>query len=129
MPRKQEIDDDILFAPVRELAKLIRAERLSPVALTEAYLERLEKLGPKLGAVVTITREQALKEARAAEHEIRAGRYRGPLHGIPYGAKDLLATKGVPTTWGAEPYKDQVFDFDATVIEKLESAGAVLVGK
>jgi aspartyl-tRNA(Asn)/glutamyl-tRNA(Gln) amidotransferase subunit A len=129
MPRKQEIDDDILFAPVRELAKLIRAERLSPVALTEAYLERLEKLGPKLGAVVTVTRDLALKEARAAESEIRAGRYRGPLHGIPYGAKDLLATKGIPTTWGAEPYKDQVFDYDATAIRKLREAGAILLAK
>jgi aspartyl-tRNA(Asn)/glutamyl-tRNA(Gln) amidotransferase subunit A len=129
MPDKQEITDEILFAPVRELAALIRSERLSPVALTEAYLERLEKLGPKLGAVVTITREQALKEARAAEHEIRAGRYRGPLHGIPYGAKDLLATKGVPTTWGAEPYRKQVFDYDATVIRKLREAGAILAAK
>jgi aspartyl-tRNA(Asn)/glutamyl-tRNA(Gln) amidotransferase subunit A len=129
MPRKQEVDDDLLFAPVREQAKLIRAERLSPVALTEAYLERLEKLGPKLGAVVTVTRDLAQKEARAAEAEIRAGRYRGPLHGIPYGAKDLLATKGIPTTWGAEPYKDRVFDYDATVIRKLREAGAILVAK
>jgi aspartyl-tRNA(Asn)/glutamyl-tRNA(Gln) amidotransferase subunit A len=129
MPDKQEINDEILFASVRELATLIRTERLSPVALTEACLERLEKLGPKLGAVVTVTREQALKEARAAEQEIRAGRYRGPLHGIPYGAKDLLATKGIPTTWGAEPYRKQVFDYDATVIRKLREAGAIMVAK
>jgi aspartyl-tRNA(Asn)/glutamyl-tRNA(Gln) amidotransferase subunit A len=97
--------------------------------LTEAYLERLELNGPKLGAVVTITRELALEEARRAEREISSGRYRGPLHGIPYGVKDLLATRGIPTTWGAAPYKDQVFDYDATVVKRLRRAGAVLVAK
>src|SRR5205807_5586941 len=89
----------------------------------------LEKIGPKLGAVVTIVRGPALIRARAAEEEIRAGKYRGPLHGIPYGAKDILATKGMPTTWGAEPYRNQVFDYDATVIRKLRDAGAILVAK
>jgi aspartyl-tRNA(Asn)/glutamyl-tRNA(Gln) amidotransferase subunit A len=128
MPQ-QEINEDLLHASVRELATQIRTQQLSPVALTEAYLDRLEKIGPKLGAVVTVTREAALKEARVAAQEIRAGNYRGPLHGIPYGAKDLLATKGIPTTWGAAPYKDQVFDYDATVIQKLRSAGAILLGK
>src|SRR5262249_28048105 len=126
---QQQITEDTLFASGRDLAALIRARKISPVALTEAYLARLEKLGPKLGAVVTVTRELALKEARAAEAEIRAGRYRGPLHGIPYGVKDLLATRGVPTTWGAEPYRKQVFDHDATVVRKLRDAGAVLLGK
>jgi aspartyl-tRNA(Asn)/glutamyl-tRNA(Gln) amidotransferase subunit A len=127
MPK--DITEDTLYAPVRELAALIRAGQVSPVALTEAYLDRLDKLGGKLGAVVTVTRELALKEARAAEREAASGHYRGLLHGIPYGVKDLLATKGIPTTWGAEPYKDRVFDHDATVVGKLREAGAVLVAK
>src|SRR4051812_35725382 len=110
MPRQQEITPALLHAPVRELATLLRTHRLSPVALTEAYLDRLERIGPRLGAVVTVTRQRALKEAEAADRQIRAGRYRGLLHGIPYGAKDLLATRGIPTTWGAEPYRQQVFD-------------------
>ncbi len=126
---KEKINDDILFATVRELGARIREKKLSPLALTEAYLERLEKHGPKLGAVVTVTRELALKEARAADKEIRAGRYRGPLHGIPYGVKDLLATRGMPTTWGAEPFRKQVFDYDGTVVRKLRQAGAILLGK
>lgn len=129
MADKNDINDDILFAPVRELAGLIRTRKLSPVALAEACLDRLDKIGPKLGAVVTVTRELGLKEAAAADKEIRAGKYRGPLHGIPYGVKDLLATKGIPTTWGALPYKEQVFDHDATVVRKLREAGAVLVAK
>src|SRR5262249_44488628 len=108
---------------------LLKTQKISPVALTEAYLERLTRLGPKLGAVVTLTKELALQEAKAAEQDIQAGRYRGPLHGIPYGVKDLLATKGIATTWGAEPYKEQVFDYDATVIKKLREAGAILVAK
>ena len=120
---------DVLFGTVRELSEAIRARRLSPVELAEAYLERLERLGPQLGAVVTITRERALREARAAEQEIAAGRWRGPLHGVPYGVKDLLATTGDPTTWGAEPYRDQRFNFDATVVGRLTNAGAVLVAK
>ena len=124
-----DVNEDTLYASVRDLAAQIRARRLSPVALTEAYLDRIDKLGDKLGAVVTVTRERALTEAKAAEREIQAGHYRGPLHGIPYGAKDLLATKGIPTTWGAEPYRHQVFDHDATVITKLREAGAVLVAK
>lgn len=120
---------DILFAPIRTQAEMIKAGRLSPVDLTEAYLDRLEKIGPRFNAVVTVMRESAVKEAKAAATEIAQGKYRGPLHGIPYGAKDLLATKGVPTTWGAEPYKDQVFDYDATVIRKLRDAGAILCVK
>src|SRR3954447_5306604 len=101
----KDITDDLLYSSVSELAALIRTRQISPLALAESYLDRLERLGPKLGAVVTVMREQAVKEARQAETDIRAGRYRGPLHGIPYGAKDLLATDGVPTTWGAEPLK------------------------
>jgi aspartyl-tRNA(Asn)/glutamyl-tRNA(Gln) amidotransferase subunit A len=123
------IDDEVLFAPVRDLAARLRSGKLSPVELAEAYLTRLETLGPKLGAVVTVTRERALNEAKAAEAELKAGKDRGLLHGIPYGAKDLLATKGIPTTWGAAPFKDQVFDHDATAVERLRAAGAVLVAK
>jgi aspartyl-tRNA(Asn)/glutamyl-tRNA(Gln) amidotransferase subunit A len=129
MPRRIDITEETLYAPVHELAASIRANRLSPVALADAYMQRLEKFGPGLGALVTVTRDRAMDEARQAEREIKAGNYRGPLHGIPYGVKDLLATKGIPTTWGAEPLRDQVFDFDATVITKLREAGAVLVAK
>ncbi len=125
----KDITDDILFSSVRELAALLKSKQISPVALAEAYADRLEKLGPKFGAVVTVTRELAMKEAKQAEQEINDGKYRGPLHGVPFGVKDLLATKGIPTTWGAEPYKEQVFDYDATVVAKLREAGAVLVGK
>jgi aspartyl-tRNA(Asn)/glutamyl-tRNA(Gln) amidotransferase subunit A len=99
------------------------------VALAALSLARLELLGSQYNAVVTLMRDSALAEARAAEKEINSGHYRGPLHGIPYGVKDLLATKAVPTTWGAEPYRHQVFEFDATVVEKLRAAGAVLVAK
>lgn len=123
------IGEDILYLSVHELGKLIQARKLSPVELTEATLARLERLGPRLGAVAAITRDRALEEARAAEREIAAGKSRGPLDGIPYGAKDLLATRGIPTTWGAPPFKDQVFDYDAAVVRKLREAGAILVAK
>jgi aspartyl-tRNA(Asn)/glutamyl-tRNA(Gln) amidotransferase subunit A len=123
------VPEDVLYGSVRELSDAIRARRLSPVELAEAYLQRLEQYGATLGAVVTITRERALREARAAERELAAGQWRGPLHGVPYGVKDLLATAGDPTTWGAEPYREQRFDFDATVVQRLTKAGAVLVAK
>jgi aspartyl-tRNA(Asn)/glutamyl-tRNA(Gln) amidotransferase subunit A len=123
------LPDDVLFSSIAELAPQIRARRISPVELTESYLARLETIGKRLGAVATLMRDSALAEARAAEREIRRGRYRGPLHGIPYGAKDLLATKNAKTTWGATPYRDQQFDYDATVIRKLREAGAILVAK
>ena len=123
------IGEDVLFSGIREIGAHLRARRLSAVDLTEMSLRRLETIGPKLGAVVTVTRERALAQAHRANQELLAGRDRGPLHGIPYGAKDLLATKGIPTTWGAEPLRDQVFDHDATVVERLEEAGAVLVAK
>ena len=93
------------------------------------YLERLKKYGGKLECVITLTEEIAMKQAQEADREIEAGKYRGPLHGIPYGAKDLLAVKGIRTTWGSVPFKDQVFDYDATVIQRLRDAGAVLVAK
>lgn len=118
-----------LFRPVAELAKDLRAKKVSPVALVEASLERLESKGRKLNAVATLAGSAALERAREAEKEIRAGRWRGPLHGIPYGAKDLLATKNMPTTWGAEPYRNQKFDRDATVVARLAKAGAILTAK
>src|ERR1017187_8620499 len=121
--------DDLAFYSVGELAALIRTRQITSERLTRFYLERLKKYGPKLECVVTLTEDLALQQARRADAEIAAGKYRGPLHGIPYGAKDLLAVKGIPATWGAAPYTNQVFDFDATVIKRLEAAGAVLVAK
>ncbi len=123
------MDETLLFEPVRELAKRIRRKQVSPVELTELSLRRLKSLGHRTNAVVRVLRDRALLEARQAEREIASGHDRGLLHGIPYGVKDLLATRGTPTTWGAEPFKDQVFDHDATVIERLTEAGAVLVAK
>ena len=120
---------DILYLPVSELAKRIQAKALSPVDLTKAYLDRSEKLGPKLNAYARLTPQLALEQAEAAEREINRGHYRGPLHGIPYAAKDLLAVKSQLTSWGAKPYENQVFDYDATVVENLRRAGAVLLGK
>jgi len=123
------LDESVFFLPVSELAARIRAKRLKPTGLVAGCLDRLERLGPRYNAVATLMRESAMDEARAAEREIAAGRYRGPLHGVPYGVKDLLATKGVPTGWGAEPYRNQVFDYDATAVRRLREAGAVLVAK
>ena len=119
----------VVFLPVRELSELVRTRQVRPVELAELCLDRLERVGPRYNAVVTVMRDHALAQARKAEGEIAAGRWRGPLHGIPYGAKDLLATAEVPTTWGAAPYREQRFDFDATVVRKLEAAGAVLCAK
>ena len=103
---------------------------MSPTGLATVFLERLENLGPEYNAVVTITKERAMEQAERAEAEIKKGHYRGPLHGIPYGAKDLLATsRGIPTTWGAAPFRNRMFDFDASVVTKLEEAGAVLASK
>ena len=119
-----------VFMPIRSLGDLIKTRQVSPVELTRVFLDRLRDLGPKLNAVVTLTRDLALQQARQAEEEIASGRYRGPLHGIPYGAKDLLATSGgIPTTWGAACFRDRCFDYDATVIRKLREAGAILVAK
>jgi aspartyl-tRNA(Asn)/glutamyl-tRNA(Gln) amidotransferase subunit A len=123
------ITNDTLFANVSELAARIRARKLSPVELTEAYLQRLETVGKRLNAVAYVMRETALREAREAEAEIKRGHYRGPLHGIPYGVKDLCATREAPTTWGAMPYKEQRFDYDATVVTRLREAGAILTAK
>ena len=121
--------DDVLYKPVSDLSKLVRSRKVSPVELTRACLARIEALDPKLGAFATVTADLALEQARQAEREIAAGKDRGPLHGIPYGAKDLVATKGIRTTWGAKPYESQVFQQDATVVRRLREAGAVLLGK
>ena len=123
------LKESVLYASVGELAKQIESKQLSPVELTESYLERSEKLGSKLNAYARLLPSVALEQARAAEKEIHRGHYRGPLHGIPYAAKDLLAVRGIPTTWGAKPFANQVFDFNATVIEHLKNVGAILIGK
>jgi aspartyl-tRNA(Asn)/glutamyl-tRNA(Gln) amidotransferase subunit A len=122
-------DDDIAFADVVELQRLLARKAISSLELTNLYLARLETYGDAYGAVVTILHDRARREARRADRERAAGRVRGPLHGIPYGAKDLLATPDAPTTWGAAPYRRQRFDFDATVIRRLTDAGAVLLAK
>lgn len=121
--------EDLAFYPVTALAQLIRSRKITSVELTRLYLDRLKKYGPRLECVITLTEELALEQAQKADQEINAGRYRGPLHGIPWGAKDLLSTRGIKTTWGAMPYRDQVIDRDATVVERLREAGAVLVAK
>ncbi len=118
-----------LDLPLVEVAGSVAAGSLSPVALVEAALERIERLGPRLNCFVTVTAERARAEARRAESEIRSGHRRGPLHGIPYGLKDNIDTGGIRTTWGARPYADRVPDRDATVVRKLQEAGAVLLGK
>lgn len=122
-------DEELAFLPVTHLASLIRTRQISSVELTELYLRRLKQYDPFIICVVTLTEAVALEQARRADAEIAAGQYRGPLHGIPYGAKDLLATAGIPTTWGDVPYQEQLFDYDAAVIERLNQAGAVLVAK
>ncbi len=121
--------EELAFWPVRDLAELIRTRKISSTELTKLCIERLKKYGPQLECVITVTEERALAHAKRADEEIAKGKYRGLLHGIPYGAKDLLAVKGYRTTWGAMPYKDQTIDEDATVIRKLDDAGAVLVAK
>jgi Asp-tRNA(Asn)/Glu-tRNA(Gln) amidotransferase A subunit family amidase len=127
-PRRSSIEE-LAFLPVTALAPMIQRREISSTDLTKMYLERLKTFGPKLNNVVTLTEELALAQAAEADREIRAGRYKGPLHGIPWGAKDLFATKGIPTTWGAGPYQNQVFDYDATIVQRLREAGAVLVAK
>src|SRR3981189_2337139 len=123
------LSEQVLYLSVGELAKRIQSKQISPVELTESYLARSEALGPKLNAYARLTPDLALEQAHAAEKDIQRGHYRGPLHGIPYAAKDLLAVKGIPTTWGAKPYADQVFDYNATVIDHLRGVGAVMLGK
>jgi Asp-tRNA(Asn)/Glu-tRNA(Gln) amidotransferase A subunit family amidase len=121
--------EELAFLPVTALAPLVRSRRVSSLELTRMYLQRLRRYDDQLRAVVTLTEERALRQARAMDEELARGRYRGPLHGIPWGAKDLLAVRGYPTTWGAAPYREQVIDEDATVVQRLDEAGAVLVAK
>lgn len=127
--RRPGSDDELAFAPVTRLARLLRDRQVSSVELTRLYLERVERIDPQLECVISLTAELALEQAERADREIAAGRYRGPLHGVPWGAKDLLAVPGYPTTWGAMPYRDQTIDDTATVVRRLEEAGAVLVAK
>src|SRR5205809_876135 len=121
--------EDLAFATVPQLAELIRTKKVSSVELTKMYLARLKRYGPKLLCIVTLTEDLAMKQAQDADNDLKRGKYRGPLHGIPWGAKDLFATKGIKTTWGAEPFRDQMIDYDSTVVERLRAAGAVLVAK
>jgi Asp-tRNA(Asn)/Glu-tRNA(Gln) amidotransferase A subunit family amidase len=121
--------DDLAFATVSELASLLRVRKVTSIALTQMYLERLKRYDSKLHFVISLTAERALAQAAKADAEIAAGKYRGPLHGIPWGAKDLLTVKGYPTTWGAGGFEHQSFDEDATVVQRLDAAGAVLVAK
>jgi Asp-tRNA(Asn)/Glu-tRNA(Gln) amidotransferase A subunit family amidase len=126
LPAKEE---DIAFAPVTSLSRWIESRKLTSERLTGIYLERLGRFDPKLRCVITLTRDPALKQAKQADREIAAGHYRGPLHGIPWGAKDLLDTAGILTTWGAEPYRNRIPTTDAAVVKRLNDAGAVLVAK
>jgi Asp-tRNA(Asn)/Glu-tRNA(Gln) amidotransferase A subunit family amidase len=121
--------EEVAYWPLPDLAALVRSRRVTSTALTKMYLDRLRRHADTLHCVVTLTEELALEQAARADAELKRGRYRGLLHGIPYGAKDLFATKGIRTTWGAEPYRDQVIDRDATVITKMGEAGAVLAAK
>src|SRR3972149_10654974 len=121
--------NEVAFYSIGELAELIRTKQITSTELTEFFIERLEKYDPRLHCVITVTKERAMKQAKLMDEEIAVGKYRGLLHGIPFGVKDLLATKDYKTTWGSVPFKDQMINEDATVIKKLEEAGAVLVSK
>src|SRR6185503_18596564 len=121
--------DELAYAPVSQLSELVRTRKVKPSELTEMYLARLKKYDPQLHFVINLTEDRARRQAKDLDAEISRGKYRGPLHGIPWGAKDLLAVKGYPTTWGALPYKNQAFDYDATVVKRLDDAGAILVAK
>jgi hypothetical protein len=127
--RKPEHLEEIAFWPVTRIARLVESRQVSSVELTRMYLHRLTRFGPKLRCVVSLMEEPALKQARRADAEIAEGKYRGPLHGIPWGVKDTFATKEAPTTWGTKAFKDQQLNHDATVVRRLGEAGAVLVAK
>jgi Asp-tRNA(Asn)/Glu-tRNA(Gln) amidotransferase A subunit family amidase len=122
-------DDDIAFASVAQLSRWVHARQLTSERLTTIYLDRLQRFNPRLRCVITLTKDQALAQAKQADREIAGGRYRGPLHGIPWGAKDLLDTANIPTTYGAEPFRNRVPSADAVVVQRLTAAGAVLVAK
>ncbi|MBL0170561.1 MAG: amidase [Gemmatimonadaceae bacterium] len=122
-------DDDIAFAPVTSLSRWIERKQLTSTRLTQIYLDRIAKHDPKLRCIITLTRDHALSRAKAADAEIAAGKYRGPLHGVPFGVKDLLDTAGIATTYGAEPYRDRLPEHDSAVVKRLEDAGAILIAK
>src|SRR5215831_13713113 len=122
-------EDDIAFAPVTQQSRWIESRQLTSERLTNIYLNRIERLDPKIRSIITLTRDHALARARLADSEIAAGKYRGPLHGIPYGVKDLLDTKDIPTTYGAEPFRNRVPTADSFVVRRLNDAGAVLIAK
>jgi aspartyl-tRNA(Asn)/glutamyl-tRNA(Gln) amidotransferase subunit A len=122
------LGDDVLYLSATELGRRLHSRQLSPVELAESYLARIDRLDPKLHSFVTVCRDRALSHAQRAEEEIAAGTLRGPLHGVPYAAKDLFAIKGLRSTWGAKPFENQRFDYTATIIERLDQAGAVLLG-
>src|SRR5580704_12206020 len=123
------VPDDVFFSTISEVSTRLRGKEFSTVELTRAFCDRLERIGPRFNALALSLREQAIRQAKDVDSELKRGRTRGPLQGIPYGVKDLLAVKGHPTTWGAKPFAGQVFDEDAFVIDKLNKAGAILVGK
>ena len=124
-----DFHDDVFFAGIAELNRRLKAKEFSAVELTRAFLDRLEKLGPRLNALALSLREPAVRDARDVDSDLKRGRFRGPLQGIPFGAKDLFIVAGKPTAWGAPPYSGQVFDYTATPLKKLDHAGAVLLGK
>jgi len=121
--------EELAYAPVTRLSELVRTRKVKPSELTAMYLARLKRYDPQLHCVITLTEDRAMEQAKAMDAELARGKYRGPLHGIPWGAKDLLSVRGYPTTWGAGLYKDQTFDYDATVVSRLDQAGAVLIAK
>jgi hypothetical protein len=129
-PRARSEDtEEYAFLPVTELSELVRRRRVTSLQLTQMYVARLKRYDPVLKCVITLTEDRAFEQAHAADAELKRGKYRGPLHGIPWGAKDLLAVRGYKTTWGAGPFRDQVIDTDATIVQRLDAAGAVLVAK
>src|SRR6476660_2704240 len=121
--------DELAYAPVTQLSELVRTRKVKSSELTEMYLSRLKRYDPQLHCVITLTEERARAQAKQLDSEASLGKFRGPLHGIPWGAKDLLAVKGYPTTWGAGLYKEQSFDYDAAVVKRLDEAGAILIAK
>src|SRR5512133_1134150 len=124
-----DLDDDVFFASIPELSARLRKREFSCVELTRAFCDRLERLGPRYNALALSLREPAIRQAKDVDGDLKRARCRSPLHGIPFGAEDLLAVNGHITTWGAAPYAAQVFPYDATVIRKLQRAGAILIGK
>src|SRR5881628_2986589 len=124
-----DLTEDLFFSTITEWNARLKAKEISSQELTRAFSERLEKLGPRYNALALSLTERAAKQAKIADDDIKRDRFRSPLHGIPFGVKDLLSLAGKPTTWGAKPYAAQVFDYDATALKKLDKAGAVLIGK